>query len=79
MRAFLFAAAGLVVAFSGCRGWESDQPPIHLIPNMDTQEKGRPYRRDNSGVFADGQMMRLPVVGTVARGEVPWEVPLSGR
>lgn len=69
MRALLFTTAA-VVALAGCRGWESDQPPVHLIPNMDTQEKGRPYRKDPSGLFADGQTMRLPVEGTVAQGQL---------
>lgn len=55
-------AGGLV----GCRGWESDQPPVHLNWNMDTQEKGKAYRREP--LFADGRMMRPPVEGTVARG-----------
>lgn len=51
---------------SGCRGYTSEEPPIHLNPNMDTQEKGRPYRA--SDFFDDGQYMRMPIEGTVARG-----------
>jgi mono/diheme cytochrome c family protein len=70
MRALSFAVLAAAVAFAGCRGWESDQPPVHLIPNMDTQEKGKAYRRDNSGLFADGRMMRTPPEGTVAVGEL---------
>ncbi len=58
--------SGLVLG--ACRGGESDKPPVHLIHNMDTQEKGRPYRRDTTGLFADGRMMRPPVEGTVAIG-----------
>lgn len=50
----------------GCRGYTSEKPPIHLNPNMDTQEKGRPYRE--SDFFANGQYMRKPIQGTVARG-----------
>lgn len=61
--------AGLTV-LAGCRGGESDKPPVHFIPNMDTQEKGRPYRRDTSGLFADGRMMRTPIEGTVAQGQL---------
>lgn len=52
----------------GCRGYSSDQPPIHLNPNMDTQEKGRPYRA--SDFFHDGTYMRTPIEGTVARGSL---------
>ena len=59
---FLVGALGLV----GCRGGESEKPPVHLIKNMDTQEKGKAYRKDSTGLFADGRMMRAPVEGTVA-------------
>jgi mono/diheme cytochrome c family protein len=67
---FLTAAALGAVAFAGCRGCESEKPPIHLIRNMDTQEKGKAYRKDTSGVFADGRVWRLPVEGTVAVGHL---------
>lgn len=53
------------VVFTGCRGYTSEQPPIHPNPNMDTQEKGRPYRA--SDFFEDGQYMRMPIEGTIAR------------
>jgi len=68
MRAFCFAL--LVVTVAGCRGGESDQPPVHLIRNMFTQEKGKAYRQDTTGLWADGRMMRTPVDGTVAVGEL---------
>ncbi|MFT3839469.1 MAG: c-type cytochrome [Myxococcaceae bacterium] len=68
MRAFSFAL--LVVTVAGCRGGESDQPPVHLIRNMFTQEKGKPYRQDTTGMWADGRVMRTPVDGTVAVGEL---------
>lgn len=55
-------------AVAGCRGYESESPPVHLIHNMDTQEKGKAYRRDTSGLFADGRLMRAPPEGTVAVG-----------
>ena len=50
------------------RGWPSDKPPVHWNPNMDTQEKGKSFRHDQSGVFADGRYMQTPPEGTVARG-----------
>ena len=28
-----------LILFAGCRGWVSSKPPVHLNPNMDTQEK----------------------------------------
>ncbi|HEY0882351.1 MAG TPA: cytochrome c, partial [Archangium sp.] len=60
----------LAVLATGCRGWETQERPVHLIKNMDTQEKGKAYRRDSTGLFADGRMMRLPVEGTVAQGQL---------
>lgn len=59
-----------VVLLAGCRGWETEERPVHLIKNMDTQEKGRAYRRDTTGLFADGRTSRLPVEGTVAQGQL---------
>jgi mono/diheme cytochrome c family protein len=66
--ALLLAAVAVVgvTAGAGCRGWESEKPPVHLNPNMDTQEKGKAYRA--STFFADGRMMRTPPAGTVAQG-----------
>jgi mono/diheme cytochrome c family protein len=62
---------------TGCRGWESEEPPVHLVRNMDTQEKGKAYRRDTSGIWADGRMMRPPVEGTVAQGQLVEDDVLS--
>ena len=59
-----------LVVVTGCRGWDTEERPVHLIKNMDTQEKGRAYRRDSTGLFADGRMSRLPVEGTVAQGQL---------
>ncbi len=61
--------------FAGCRGWTSDKPPVHLNPNMDTQEKGKAFR--SSAFFADGLSMRLPVEGTVAQGYLREDDALS--
>lgn len=69
MRLTLFTML-VLAALAGCRGGESDKPPVHLIQNMMTQEKGRPYRADHSGIFADNRMMRTPVEGTVAIGQL---------
>lgn len=62
-------------ALTGCRGWTSEKPPVHLNPNMDTQEKGKAFRK--SKFFADGLSMRLPVEGTVARGYLREDDALS--
>lgn len=68
-RLSLFGLLGACTAL-GCRGYESEEPPIHIVRNMDTQEKGKAYREDTSGLFADGRMMRPPVPGTVAQGQL---------
>lgn len=59
----------LLVAFlSSCRGMPSPFSPIHINPNMDSQEKAQP--QEESAFFYDGMAMRQPVPGTVARGEL---------
>ena len=72
----------LVVVFfglfmAGCRGMTSERPPIHPNPNMDNQPKYLPQA--SSGFFADGATMRLPVEGTVARGELRDPELVTGR
>jgi outer membrane protein OmpA-like peptidoglycan-associated protein len=59
-------AAALTGCDGGCRGWKTEKPPIHYNPNMDTQEKSKPYRKND--FFEDGRWMRNPVEGTVAQG-----------
>ncbi|MFM7200399.1 MAG: c-type cytochrome [Myxococcota bacterium] len=57
-----------LLALSACRGQPSEQPPVHLNPNMDTQEK---YKAQSvSRFFEDRRTMRMPVEGTVARGNL---------
>ncbi|MBL8951623.1 MAG: cytochrome c [Myxococcaceae bacterium] len=63
-------ALAVLVALGACRGGESEDPPVHLIHNMDTQEKGKAYRKDTSGLFPNGRLMQPPPEGTVARGEL---------
>ncbi len=58
----------LIILVSGCRGLTSNEPPIHVNPNMDTQNKYKAYRA--SDFFADQRDMRPRVVGTVARGQL---------
>jgi len=62
----LFSSLLMVV---GCgRGNFSEKPPIHLNPNMDSQEKYK--AQSESNFFVDGSTMRTPVKGTVARGQL---------
>ncbi len=56
----------LVIALGCARNRPSDKPPIHLNTNMDEQPKYKPQAA--SEFFVDGQAMRQPVEGTVARG-----------
>ena len=70
MKTLKLSALSVVVLLGGCRGWDTEERPIHLIKNMDTQEKGKAYRRDSTGLFADGRMSRLPVEGTLAQGQL---------
>lgn len=67
----LITGALLVVlgSLSGCyRERPSENPPVHINPNMDHQPKYRP--QSESEFFADGNTMRTPVPGTVAQGEL---------
>lgn len=59
---------GLALLAMGCRGAPSDQPPIHLIGDMDWQQKLLPQAA--SPFFADGRAMRPLVDGTVAQGQL---------
>jgi hypothetical protein len=58
----------LLAPMAGCRGCPSPLPPIHVVPNMDYQEKAQ--AQEESAFFYDGMVMRLPVLGTVARGDL---------
>ena len=55
-----------LLALGGCRGDLFTEPPIHLNPNMDTQDYYKAY--GSSELFADGRTMRQPPAGAVARG-----------
>ncbi|HIA26984.1 MAG TPA: cytochrome c [Planctomycetes bacterium] len=46
----------------------SREPRIHVFPDMDSQKKFK--AQSANPLFADGRGMRLPVPGTVARGEL---------
>jgi mono/diheme cytochrome c family protein len=72
--AAIAVALGAFTALMGCRGQESELPPVHLNHNMDTQEKGKAYRADTTGLFTDGRVMRPPVEGTLAQGQLVTDV-----
>lgn len=57
------------IAMLGCyQEMPSKKPPIHLNPNMDDQPKYQ--AQAESQFFANGQAMRMPVPGTIARGSL---------
>jgi mono/diheme cytochrome c family protein len=57
-----------LVLAGGCRGSISEQPPVHIIPDMDWQPKY--LQQGESAFFADHRASRIPPEGTVARGEL---------
>lgn len=57
-----------ILMISCYRGKPSEDPPVHLNPNMDSQPKYE--AQEASEFFEDGSAMRPPVPGTVARGDL---------
>jgi mono/diheme cytochrome c family protein len=71
MRIFLIIFAFIVVtgvAIFGFRGTTTTRPPIEIFPDMDRQARYK--TQGESEFFADGRADRLPVAGTVARGQL---------
>ena len=56
----------VALALAGCRGGVSDQPPIHLMKNMDQQSRFEP--QEPNAFFKDKRGMRQWPTGTVPRG-----------
>ncbi|MBM3595898.1 MAG: cytochrome c [Alphaproteobacteria bacterium] len=59
-------AVALLSSLAACRGEPSKLPPIHLNPNMDTQDKYKSY--GESKLFEDGRTMRPVPEGTIQYG-----------
>lgn len=68
MRRLLVTGLLTALLLVGCRGRQSDAPPIHPNLNMDFQEKFDP--QGSNPLFEDKAAMRKPVTGTVARGQL---------
>lgn len=69
------AAMTLSLLAAGCRGQPSEEPPFHLIPDMDHQ--GKYKAQAENPFFADGRAARPLVDGTLAQGQLhedegPW-------
>ncbi len=58
---------GLALVLSSCRGETSKKPPVHPNLNMDYAVSFKP--QESNSFYEDGRSMRLPVEGTVARGQ----------
>lgn len=58
----------LTVVLAGCRGHQSERPPIHPHLGMDFQEKFQ--TQSYNPLFEDKMTMRKPVTGTIARGKM---------
>jgi len=56
------------MGITACRGTEFREPPVHLNPNMDNQDKYKPYRA--STFFKDKRSMRTPPAGTYPVGKL---------
>jgi mono/diheme cytochrome c family protein len=58
-----------IILMAGClQGTPSENPPIHLNPNMDDQPKYKAMAE--SRFWTDHAATRMPVEGTVARGQL---------
>ncbi|MEX0646666.1 MAG: c-type cytochrome [Balneolaceae bacterium] len=63
-------SALLLISFAiiSCRGQVSDKPPVHPNQNMDVQNRFN--AQEENPFFEDGRSMRMPVEGTIARGNL---------
>jgi mono/diheme cytochrome c family protein len=64
----------LSVVMLSCRGQTTDKPPIRHHFNMNFQERFN--AQQENPFFEDGMAMRMPVEGTVARGNLRHDIPL---
>jgi mono/diheme cytochrome c family protein len=60
--------ASLAMMLAGCRGQPSKKQPVHLVPDMDWQQKFSP--EEETALWEDGRTMRPLVEGTVAQGHL---------
>jgi len=58
----------LLIVTNACRGYTSKKPPIHLITNMDTQPKYKPY--GESSWFINNMTMRSHLENVISRGNL---------
>lgn len=63
-----YIAAIALIALTSCRGGISHKPPVHLVPDMDFQQKIKAQSEFKFESWEDKRGMRQPVAGTIARG-----------
>ena len=68
MRRLFLLGLFAVALLAGCRGRQSEAPPIHPHLAMDFQEKFQ--AQTYNPLFEDNASMRTPPTGTVARGQL---------
>jgi len=74
----LVLVATSAALLASCRGAPSKDPPIHIVPDMDWQQKYE--SQEESKFFADGRANRPLPAGVVARGFLKDDVRLwEGR
>lgn len=65
---------GCILAMTGCfRESPTENSSLHLVRNMDDQEKFEPFEKNT--FFKDESAMRMPVEGTIARGDLHTDNP----
>ncbi len=64
----LAGLVSLTIFVFGCQGNPFSEPPIHFVPNMDNQPKFKAQSKNE--FFDNGSAMRMPVEGTIARGNL---------
>ncbi len=67
-RYLIIAALLIPLVIVSCRGQISEREPIH--PNMNMDQQDRFEAQEENPFFSDNRSMRMPVEGTVARGNL---------
>jgi mono/diheme cytochrome c family protein len=61
-------AVPMSATLASCRGEISERPPIHLVPNMDWQDRLDAQSKSDFPGWKDGRGMRRPVEHTIRKG-----------
>ncbi len=73
-RILFIAVLLMAVSLASCRGLISEKPPIHPQQNMDSQNRFN--AQEQNPFFEDSMAMRMPVEGTIARGQLNEDIGL---